>query len=187
MLASIAGQARFLSGITENTLQLVRLASGPLRRDSTGSRSRRSSAASSARLRDRAVRRAHRGSTSSRCAAAGARRRDPAGPAPHEPARQRLQVRPKGRSGSPCAAPERRCHPQRHGSGPGVRPEDEARLFEPFFRGEAQAPGHGAGLGLALCKAIAEAHRDARRTPTPPGRQLLHTRLPLEPQPEAGG
>ena len=30
MLASIAGQARFLSSITENTLQLVRLASGPL-------------------------------------------------------------------------------------------------------------------------------------------------------------
>ena len=48
MLASIAGQARFLSGITENTLQLVRLASGPLALRLDGNRSRRSSAASSA-------------------------------------------------------------------------------------------------------------------------------------------
>ena len=71
--------------------------------------------------------------------------------------------------------------------GPGVTPEDEARLFEPFFRGEAKAAGEGAGLGLALCRAIAAgAWRHARLRPPPPRRQPLHPDLPIEPQPEAG-
>ena len=42
--------------------------------------------------------------------------------------------------------------------GPGIAPEDEARLFEPFFRGRSEGAERGAGLGLALCKAIADAH-----------------------------
>jgi two-component system sensor histidine kinase KdpD len=42
--------------------------------------------------------------------------------------------------------------------GPGIAAEDEARLFEPFFRGRHETGERGAGLGLALCKAIAEAH-----------------------------
>ena len=42
--------------------------------------------------------------------------------------------------------------------GPGVAPADEARLFEPFFHGGRDAGPRGAGLGLALCKAIAESH-----------------------------
>ncbi|MDX6768275.1 MAG: DUF4118 domain-containing protein [Elusimicrobiota bacterium] len=40
--------------------------------------------------------------------------------------------------------------------GPGLRPEDAGRVFEKFYRASA-APG-GAGLGLAICKAVVEAH-----------------------------
>ena len=40
--------------------------------------------------------------------------------------------------------------------GPGIRPEDSQRLFEPYYRGAAEAPG--SGLGLAIVKAIVEAH-----------------------------
>ena len=42
-------------------------------------------------------------------------------------------------------------------AGPGVRPEDRARIFEPFVRGEDEAPG-GAGLGLSIAAEIVAAH-----------------------------
>ncbi len=43
-------------------------------------------------------------------------------------------------------------------SGPGVRPGDEERVFEKFYRGERESAVGGAGLGLTICKAIVEAH-----------------------------
>ncbi len=48
--------------------------------------------------------------------------------------------------------------------GPGIAPGDEARVFDPFYRGagarDAPEPTHAAlGLGLALVKRIAVAHR----------------------------
>lgn len=43
--------------------------------------------------------------------------------------------------------------------GPGIRPEDLPKIFEPFFVGEAMKSfKKGAGLGLCFCKAIVEAH-----------------------------
>jgi two-component system sensor histidine kinase KdpD len=41
--------------------------------------------------------------------------------------------------------------------GPGIPPGDEARVFEKFYRG-AHARVAGAGLGLAICKGVVEAH-----------------------------
>jgi two-component system sensor histidine kinase KdpD len=41
--------------------------------------------------------------------------------------------------------------------GPGLPPGDEARVFEKFYRGP-QLGVRGVGLGLPICKAIAEAH-----------------------------
>jgi len=41
--------------------------------------------------------------------------------------------------------------------GPGIRAGDEHRVFEKFYRGLDHAVG-GAGLGLAICKGIVEAH-----------------------------
>jgi signal transduction histidine kinase len=45
-------------------------------------------------------------------------------------------------------------------TGAGISPDDRERVFEPFFRGGAQAarPPDGAGLGLAISRAIVEAH-----------------------------
>jgi two-component system sensor histidine kinase KdpD len=42
-------------------------------------------------------------------------------------------------------------------TGPGIPPGEEARIFGKFYRGAGAVPG-GAGLGLAICKGIVEAH-----------------------------
>jgi two-component system, NtrC family, sensor histidine kinase GlrK len=43
--------------------------------------------------------------------------------------------------------------------GPGVRPEDRARIFEPFYRGSGTKHVTGVGLGLAIALEFALAHR----------------------------
>jgi signal transduction histidine kinase len=43
-------------------------------------------------------------------------------------------------------------------SGDGIAPEDRERVFDPFVRGEAARPQGGAGLGLAISRAIVEGH-----------------------------
>jgi len=42
--------------------------------------------------------------------------------------------------------------------GPGLASGEETQIFEKFFRGEAALSRHGAGLGLAVVRAIVEAH-----------------------------
>jgi two-component system sensor histidine kinase KdpD len=42
--------------------------------------------------------------------------------------------------------------------GPGLMPEEQHKIFERFYRGQAGGP-RGSGLGLAICRAIVEAHR----------------------------
>jgi two-component system sensor histidine kinase KdpD len=42
--------------------------------------------------------------------------------------------------------------------GPGLPPGREDALFEKFARGQAESPIAGVGLGLAICRAIVEAH-----------------------------
>ncbi|MCJ7873278.1 ATP-binding protein [Phaeobacter sp. J2-8] len=43
-------------------------------------------------------------------------------------------------------------------NGPGLRPEDREKVFRRFYRGEKSRTTGGNGLGLSLCKAIAELH-----------------------------
>ena len=42
--------------------------------------------------------------------------------------------------------------------GPGIPPEEAARIFEPFQRGSGTASARGAGLGLAIARGFAEAN-----------------------------
>ncbi|MCC7145249.1 MAG: sensor histidine kinase KdpD [Phycisphaeraceae bacterium] len=42
--------------------------------------------------------------------------------------------------------------------GPGLAPGEEKKIFEKFYRGERCREQRGAGLGLAICRAIVEAH-----------------------------
>jgi signal transduction histidine kinase len=43
-------------------------------------------------------------------------------------------------------------------TGPGIRPEDQARLFDRFWQVSRKDKG-GAGLGLSIVKGIVEAHQ----------------------------
>lgn len=51
--------------------------------------------------------------------------------------------------------------------GPGIPPEDRDRVFERFARGEARQRAAGAGLGLAIVRAIAEGHGGSVRLSSP--------------------
>ncbi|MDT4290766.1 DUF4118 domain-containing protein [Methylomonas sp. MO1] len=42
--------------------------------------------------------------------------------------------------------------------GPGIAKHQQTRIFEKFYRGATETQQNGVGLGLALCKAIVEAH-----------------------------
>ncbi len=55
-------------------------------------------------------------------------------------------------------------------SGPGVQPEDQERIFERFARaGASRRRSEGAGLGLAIVRAIAEAHGGRATLSSRPG------------------
>ncbi|MFN0019842.1 MAG: DUF4118 domain-containing protein [Pirellulaceae bacterium] len=70
-------------------------------------------------------------------------------------------------------------------NGPGLAKGEEERIFEKFYRGcESQRPGdhrRGAGLGLAICRAIVQAHGGTIRAENQPrgGARFLLS-IPLE-------
>ena len=68
-------------------------------------------------------------------------------------------------------------------TGPGIPAEDLPHIFERFYRvdkSRAQPQGH-AGLGLAICKAIVEAHSGTIAAVSQPGAGSTFTvTLPLK-------
>lgn len=73
-------------------------------------------------------------------------------PAPTEPAGEPVPARP----GEPAPAGQGALLAVED-SGPGIAPEDRARVLDCFYRAPG-APGHGSGLGLAIARAVAERH-----------------------------
>ncbi|QNP49447.1 sensor histidine kinase efflux regulator BaeS [Diaphorobacter aerolatus] len=67
-------------------------------------------------------------------------------------------------------------------SAPGVEPEQLQRIFDRFYRveGSRSRASGGAGLGLAICRRIIEAHGGALQAqPSPLGGLLMTIRMPL--------
>lgn len=66
-------------------------------------------------------------------------------------------------------------------TGPGIPPEDQARIFDRFFRGTASTRERveGAGLGLSLAREIARAHGgELQLVESRPGRTAFRMTLP---------
>lgn len=55
-------------------------------------------------------------------------------------------------------------------SGPGIDPSRLPHIFERFYRGESSRSGEGAGLGLAIARALVEAQRGEIAVESQPGR-----------------
>lgn len=71
--------------------------------------------------------------------------------------------------------------------GIGIAPADQATLFERFERGTAGRRSDGAGLGLSIVRAIAQAHGGNAEVDSVPGEGALFTIvLPVLPQNEPG-
>jgi two-component system sensor histidine kinase KdpD len=69
--------------------------------------------------------------------------------------------------------------------GPGLPPGDPERLFAPFSRGERESAIAGVGLGLAICRTIAEVHHGKLTAANGlNGGARFTLSLPLKPQPE---
>ena len=69
--------------------------------------------------------------------------------------------------------------------GPGLPPGQERAVFDKFVRGQKESGVPGVGLGLAICKAIVEAHGGEISAANHPGGGAQFTfSLPLTPQPE---
>jgi two-component system sensor histidine kinase KdpD len=68
--------------------------------------------------------------------------------------------------------------------GPGIPAGEEERIFDKLFRGTRTASTPGAGLGLAICRGIIQAHGGTIRAETLPGRGTRFLiELPVEGQP----
>jgi PAS domain S-box-containing protein len=60
-------------------------------------------------------------------------------------------------------------------TGPGIVPEFEERIFEPFEQAPSDKKKEGTGLGLAICKLVAEAHGGSIRVRNRAGEDFQRT------------
>ena len=68
--------------------------------------------------------------------------------------------------------------------GTGIAPGEEERIFDKLFRGSRTSRTPGAGLGLAICRGIIQAHGGLiRAAPRPEGGTQFIIELPLEGRP----
>jgi two-component system sensor histidine kinase KdpD len=69
--------------------------------------------------------------------------------------------------------------------GPGLREGDAERVFDKFYRAKTEGATGGAGLGLAICRAIVEMHGGRIRAENrPDGGARFTLVLPQPPPPE---
>ncbi len=68
-------------------------------------------------------------------------------------------------------------------TGPGIPQEEQARVFEPFYRASTRGEVEGTGLGLALVKRVLEAHGGEVRLKSRPGRGSTFFLLLPRPRP----
>jgi len=74
-----------------------------------------------------------------------------------------------------------------HNSGPGFPDDILPRAFDAFVRGEREVSSqHGAGLGLTIVRAVAQAHGGTATAENTPGGALLTMTLALHPDPAPG-
>ena len=70
--------------------------------------------------------------------------------------------------------------------GPGIRPGEERKIFDKFYRATSEGKRSGMGLGLALCEAIVRLHGGRIWAENrPDGGAVFRFTLPLESQPAA--
>ena len=75
-----------------------------------------------------------------------------------------------------------------HDNGPGLPAGREEAIFEKFARGERESATPGVGLGLAICRAIVEAHEGGIRAGrSPEGGAAIVFTLPVEQPPSLPG
>jgi len=66
-------------------------------------------------------------------------------------------------------------------SGPGIAPENLARVFEPNFTTKFGKSNFGLGMGLVICRQIVERHDGTVRIESQPGRTAVIVTLPIQP------
>ncbi len=184
LLGSIAGEAAYLSSVTENTLQLVRLssASQALRRDWESMEE--IVGAVLARVRQRDPARRIRSSVPDGLPLVKA---DPVLLA--QLITNLLENALKYSEGAVELVVQLQAGEMRvmvKDRGEGIPDAEQDTIFEPYARGDRAGP-RGAGLGLAVCRAIARAHggRLALRRRQGGGSSFVLS-LPLEVQPAQG-